>query len=589
MKLLEHYEVINRSLNETEEEVSITVNEIANLLSCSHRNAKIIIQNLQEQKWIKWKSGIGRGNYSTLKLLKNFELLVVERAKETITPHSIDQAITLLNKYQVKDSLQREFIDWIFHSYLSEYKDQSSNMHSRLHFPSYRPLPILDPAFVCRRSENHVMRHVFSQLVQFNQDTGDFLPHLAHFWEHNHDSTKWIFYLQKGVRFHHGKKMTSDDVCYSFWRHKQPISAYGWMVQDLHKVSAIQPYIVEFQFKKPCPFFLHMAASLGGSILPNDKSSRKKFPLGTGPYKISENTDEKLTLHVFNDYFLRRPFLEEIKIYFFPKLYDNATVIDSVPNSYEMNFYHYPYKGRELHDLEKYTALDRGSKLLTFNRKKGLLANDPLLRKAIVHLLSPEKMIRELGGTRHKKASHLLEQFEHGDLTRSKRKGRQALAKSDYKGEPLVLASYTGAGNEADGEWIKEELLKEGINVSLTFHTYEHLHSLPLEEETDLLLGEQLSYESDLYTYLVAFIGDHNFLTRHLSEADKEILEMLGENELDTLSLCRKVEDNSLHHNGHIHLYRIIQSAFYPSYVKGIHFNALGWIDFTKLWYKVKR
>ncbi|MFP3361381.1 hypothetical protein R0K17_29150, partial [Planococcus sp. SIMBA_143] len=81
-----------------------------------------------------------RGNYSTLKLLKNFELLVVELAKETITPHSIDQAITLLNKYQVKDSLQREFIDWIFHSYLSEYKDQSSNMHSRLHFPSYRPL-----------------------------------------------------------------------------------------------------------------------------------------------------------------------------------------------------------------------------------------------------------------------------------------------------------------------------------------------------------------------------------------------------------------------------------------------------------------
>ncbi|WP_042224417.1 ABC transporter substrate-binding protein [Oceanobacillus manasiensis] len=583
MKLLGHYEVLSRSLDNIDEEVFITVEEIARILSCSYRNAKIIIKHLQEKNWIEWKPGKGRGNYSTLKLLQNIDILVMEQVKASMTPHSIDESLKLLNKFQVKHSLQREFIDWVFHSYLSEQRDLASDRFSRLHFPSYRSLPILDPAFVCRRSENHIMRHIFSQLVQFNENTNSFLPHLAHFWEHNQDHTKWVFYLQKGVRFHHGKEMTAEDVCYSFRRHKKT-SAYSWMVEDLEKITVHQSYKVEFLFQKPCPYFLHLAASLGGSILPKDTSSSSATPIGTGPYRISNNTEETLTLTVFHDYFLRRPFLEEICIYFFPQLYDNTDAIDSLSNNFEMNFYHYPYLGRQIHHFDKYTVLDKGSKLLTLNRKKGILAKDFQLRKAIFHFISPDRMIKELGGTRYKKASHLLEKYELEEPCHFTETGRESLAKSNYNGEILLLGSYNGAGNEADAKWIRKELLKEGIHVAIRFYTYDQFQSLSLEE-VDLLLGEQLSYESDLYTYLSAFKGGHNLLPYHLPPTVKEI-QTVNDSEGDVLSDLRGMENNLMKENQHIPLYRIIQSAFFPSYVKGVHFNSLGWIDFTKIWYK---
>ncbi|MFD2630201.1 ABC transporter substrate-binding protein [Oceanobacillus kapialis] len=324
MRLLEHYEILSRSLKETEKEVSITINEISTLLSCSYRNAKIIIHNLQKQKWIEWKPGKGRGNSSTIKLVKSIDQLVLEEAKETITPHSIDESIKLLSKYNIQESLQREFIHWVFHSYLMENKGEETDNLSRLHFPSYRPLPVLDPALVCRRSENHMMRHIFSQLVRYCEETGEFLPNLAHAWEHSENQTKWVFYLQKGVRFHHGKEMTAEDVCYSFLRHKNTSSPYSWILEDINQVTAPHPYTVEFRFRKPCSHFLHLVSSLGGSILPKDNASKKAIPIGTGPYKVVANTKEKLTLSVFHEYFLRRPFLEEISLYFFPKLYDNT-------------------------------------------------------------------------------------------------------------------------------------------------------------------------------------------------------------------------------------------------------------------------
>ncbi|MDX8044405.1 ABC transporter substrate-binding protein [Gracilibacillus sp. S3-1-1] len=586
MRLLEHYQILFQQLNETDVELPITVHCIADLLSCSYRNAKIIIRKLEEENWIIWKSGKGRGNYSTIKLLKNVEALVVNEAKRMITPTSIDESIQLLKKYQINDSIQREFIDWIFHTYLSEQADIKENRISRLHFPSYRSLPILDPAFVCRRSENHLMRHLFSTLITFNQETNEFLPHLAHYWEHNDDCTNWIFYLQKGVRFHHGKEMTAEDVRYSFNRHLTNRSPYRWIVQDIKRITVKHEYMVEFLFSKPSPFFLHVASSLGGSIVPKDNAGTKNMPIGTGPYKVSENTEDKLMINVFNDYFLRRPYLDEIIIYFFPQLYDNAAVLNNFSGPEEMNFYHYPYQGREMHNFEKYTVLDRGSKLLSLNMKQGIIANNRLLRKAIYHLLSPEKMIQDLGGTREKQASHLLEKFEEGPLARSKTVGRKALSESGYNGETLTLISYNGAGNEIDARWIQQELLKEGITVQIKFYIYEQLYTLALDEQADLLLGEQLSYESDLYTYLSALRGNHSFLTQHISTTMKKRLSAIGEREEEAVAFLKQVEKKLILDYGSIHLYRINQFAFYPRYVKGVYFNSLGWTDFTKIWYK---
>jgi SgrR family transcriptional regulator len=590
LKLLEHYEVIIRTLKQTNIDIPLTTTEIATMLSCSYRNAKIIIRKLQEAGWIDWIPGRGRGNYSSIKLLRDLNLLVIEKAKKMATSSSIDESLNFLGRYRVSDNEQRDFLEWLFYSLMNEKNNLPvDDQMDRLQFPSYRPLPILEPALVNRRSENHVMRHIFNQLVTYNETTSTHLPQLAHHWRHNDNYTEWVFYLRKGVSFHNGVEMDAEAVYYSFQRHRLTSSAYQWIVSNMEQVVPLNKYIVQFTFTAPAPYFLHLASSLGGSIVPKEIGEQfKTAPIGTGPFQVKENNDHKLVLETFKNYFSTRPFLDEVSMYFYPQLYDNQKTNDFTDDDH-INFYHYPYKHKVSEQFEQFTSIDRGSKLLTLNMNQGVLANDPLLRKAIHHCLIPEKLISELRGNRFIPATRMLSGLEDKDsLVRNVSVARDCLKRSTYKGEELKLFTYTGAGNELDAKWIKDQLYKLGIPVSLYVYSYEDLHKLPLGEEADMLLGEQLPDESKLYTYLSSFKGNHSLLKHHLpNSVSEKILSLttLGNKELDLLTFLQKIEGDIVNQHGQIHLYRLQQFAVYPEHLKDIHINALGWVDYTRLWY----
>ena len=59
-------------------------------------------------------------------------------------------------------------------------------------------------------------------------------------------------------------------------------------------------YTVEFTLTYRNPFFLHLIASLGGSIV---KANKPNVPIGTGPFQVVTNNEDKLTLQAFEHYF----------------------------------------------------------------------------------------------------------------------------------------------------------------------------------------------------------------------------------------------------------------------------------------------
>ncbi|SET64471.1 extracellular solute-binding protein, family 5 Middle [Salinibacillus kushneri] len=193
---------------------------------------------------------------------------------------------------------------------LHEETQRKTDDIDRLQFPSYRTLPVLDPALINRRTENHIMRHIFNQLVTYDEETNKHLPGLVHHWRHECNYTKWIFYLRKDVYFHHGNEMTADDVCYSFQRHRYNGSVYHWITSLIKKVIPLNKYTVQFELETSTPYFLHLVASLGGSVVPNDQIKNFHFlPIGTGPYQVRENNNEKLKLEAFKNYYHTRPFV----------------------------------------------------------------------------------------------------------------------------------------------------------------------------------------------------------------------------------------------------------------------------------------
>ena len=84
----------------------------------------------------------------------------------------------------------------------------------------------LDPARVGDIYGRSVAQQVFDGLVQFDE-TLTITPALAQFWKASRDGLTWTFTLRKGVKFHHGREVTADDVVYSFTRVVDPATKSG--------------------------------------------------------------------------------------------------------------------------------------------------------------------------------------------------------------------------------------------------------------------------------------------------------------------------------------------------------------------------
>ena len=80
----------------------------------------------------------------------------------------------------------------------------------------------LDPARISDVYSRSVAQQIFDGLVRFDQ-TLTIAPALAEFWRASRDGLTWTFTLRRGVRFHHGREVTADDVVFSL--HPDPRSA----------------------------------------------------------------------------------------------------------------------------------------------------------------------------------------------------------------------------------------------------------------------------------------------------------------------------------------------------------------------------
>ncbi|ALA54134.1 ABC transporter substrate-binding protein [Shouchella clausii] len=581
MELFEHYLMLAKRLNYSQARQPLSVRTLANELSCTERNAKLLVQKMQKRGWIEWRPGKGRGHVSYIRLLADYDAVVIAEAKKRASEQSLDAAIQLVQTYSRSHASSRSFIDSILNSINLEQIEQEDH----LRFPTYRGVCALDPATIHRRTENHLMSHLFNQLVKYDPNNGCYIPDLAHYWETDTTNTKWTFYLRKDIFFHNGQPCTAVEVGASFLRHTEK-SPYYWGIQHLHRLSALSPYTVEFCFSKPTPHFLAFAASLGGAIVYKDEMT--SFPIGTGPFSLSDHSSKRLRLQAFPRYFSTRPHLDAVTMYIFPALYDNEPETAFLAAN-QLNFYHYPYVEKEEHHFQQQHSMDIGCKLLSLNKKHGLCANDTRLREALFHFLDPHSMIQDIGGTRSIPADRVFAQGQSVLTTRNRLKGQASLLKSNYHGEELQLYSYTGAGNERDAGWIEQTLKAEGISVRLHLLPYHELQQLDLEQKADLLLGEQLGYDDKVYGYFSLFFDRHRFLYSHVGTDDLEKAKRLWHQELKTetlLASLQTIETSLCQAHYLLPLYRLKQFALYPEYVKNVALNAYGWVDYTTIWLK---
>ncbi|MFE8699928.1 ABC transporter substrate-binding protein [Cytobacillus sp. FJAT-54145] len=582
LDLRKHYESIKE-----EETLWISMDELSERLRCTKRNAQLLVHKMVDQKLIQWVPGKGRGNKSRLLFLRPVSEVILQKAKQLTLEKKLTEAWELMEQYHSK---KYDFNEWLSNRFGMKHEGEKDI----LRYPFYRPILQLDPTFVRRRTEAHLVRQLFNTLVKYDVSTRLVIPDLAHFWESNASKDKWRFYLKKGVRFHHGKELTSQDIVFTFDRIKKE-SPFSLIKNVIESATAIEKYVVDISLTEPTSLFLPLICLDSSLIVPSDleeidqKQSFMSYPIGTGPFRVKKNDTSELILEAHEDYFEGRPHLDKIEIWVWPDYEKSFVKGTNEPN----DIYFMDYE-REHHSLTKLTNIEQGATFLTFNLQKDGPLQDQFLRKSIHYGIDRLKMVHELGGNREMPSNgffpiHSKDSFES---TFNLSYAKSYLARSNYKGELLSIYTYEMKINEQNGHWLVKELVHIGINVQLIVLPITELANHRILHKADMILsGEVFGDQVDL-GIIEMFTFEYGFINNHLGVDQRRIV-------TETLEQCKKLDDlgsrnqaliklqqQLIEDNQLIFLYHSNQKLQHDLSVNGVMLNAWGKVDFKNVWIK---
>jgi peptide/nickel transport system substrate-binding protein len=143
---------------------------------------------------------------------------------------------------------------------------------------------------------------------------------LAEAWKESPDGLTYEFRLRRGLKFHNGDSLTTEDVKFSFERYK---GAGAKALQDrVRQVEIVDSLTVRFHLKEPWPDFLTFygtSATAAGIVVPKKYMTQvgddgfKKHPIGAGPFKfVSHKPGVEVVLEANPSYWRHAPHVKRL-------------------------------------------------------------------------------------------------------------------------------------------------------------------------------------------------------------------------------------------------------------------------------------
>lgn len=569
----------------------VTMDELSAVFDCTRRNTQFLIHKLKEQRYIGWKPGLGRGNTSQLVLLRNKEELILERAQYLASHGQINEAFESIQASD-GESLHAEFRIWLVEQFGVQKQRSEADV---LRYPFYRPVLDLDPMKVVRRTEAHIIRQLCDTLTQYDAASGQLKPGLAHHWEHDETFSHWTFYLRKGVLFHHGKRLTAEDVKYTFARIQQ-WNREDWLVKSVQTIEVLGNYSLCFELQERNALFAHFIATERFAIVPDDleqlaaRRDIARLPVGTGPFSISSNTESMLVLEANEHYFAGRPYLDRIEMWVWPDYEEELRQEQPLAQAQLLYF----EALNKVETVQTLNQLELGSTVLTFNLSKAGVLQDLYLRQAIHLALSRKQMILELKGRRTQPSSGFDPSFYDAAYTSdcSSAAALELMKHSAYAGEILQLYTYEYFSNEEDVRWIQTACRNIGVQIELNVLPIRELSQAELIVQADMIYaGEVLGNEPSI-TLIEMYRSNNGYIQNHLLpslrlKVDSMLSDALSEpDEGQRRVVLRAVEHELKQQVNVLFLYHSLQEVGHDPSLHGISLNAWGKINYKDVWVK---
>src|SRR5438132_7662501 len=145
-----------------------------------------------------------------------------------------------------------------------------------------------------------------------NQKMG---PSRAESWTESPDGLTYEFKLRRGLKFHNGDPVTTEDVKFSFERYKGA-GAKEFQTR-VRQVEIVDPLTIRFRLNSPWPDFVTFygtTATGAGIVVPKKYLTQvgddgfRKHPIGAGPYKfVSHTPGVDVVVEAYTAYWRRVP------------------------------------------------------------------------------------------------------------------------------------------------------------------------------------------------------------------------------------------------------------------------------------------
>ena len=143
---------------------------------------------------------------------------------------------------------------------------------------------------------------------------------LAESWTESPDGLRYEFKLRRGLKFHNGDPVTTEDVKFSFERYKGAGSKE--LQAHVRQVEIVDPLTIRFHLKEAWPDFMTFygtTATAGGLVVPKkyltqvgDEGFRKN-PIGAGPYRfVSHKPGVEVVLEANPGYWRHAPYVKRV-------------------------------------------------------------------------------------------------------------------------------------------------------------------------------------------------------------------------------------------------------------------------------------
>jgi peptide/nickel transport system substrate-binding protein/oligopeptide transport system substrate-binding protein len=482
----------------------------------------------------------------------------------------------------------------------------------------------LDPARIRDIYSLAVAQQLFDGLVRFDQ-TLSITPALAQFWMASRDGRTWTFTLRKGVRFHHGREVTADDVVYSFTRLLDPRVRSGGAdlflaiegapafregrARQVSGLTALDRYTVRVALTEASVPFVSVLAVGQAKILPRELVEEQgdafgSHPVGTGPFRfVRWNRGHEIVLAANPDYFEGGPRLTRLVYRIFPGEQTHAvfrafqkgeledTPIPSRDYRATIASQRYHYVRRPMFSLRHYGLNTRVRPL-----------DDRRIRQAILYAIDREAIVSEVWLGRHALARGILPPGTLGynpklqGYPHDPARARELLAQAGHPGGRGLppIAIWSSARSEEilrEHERMRKDLGAVGLEATFEYNPdWPSFSRAMAERRLPVFLRAWFADVPDPENFLVKLF--HSASPRNYAGYGNPAVDALFERARAETDLARRVElyrraeELILEDAPLIPVWHHTYERLFQPYVNGVEVSGLGdsYIPFRKVW-----